>query len=1111
MKRGIPWLLCAALLMPSVPASQALAAPAQTKTKTGLGTPAAERRVSSGVDLNTLRRVDERSKSHASQPSSELEARHAFRHRPDSLGTLARLKEQALLEELLKDREQRVKARRTEAMALLEHFVAHEPEASSEMADALLRLSELHWELSRLEHIEAFARYQSLPAQKQAARPPIPNFDRAIALYDRLLAEHPDFARLDLVLYMKAYTLVERGEEEAALPLFHKLLADYPQSRFRADAHMALAEYIFNTDYDFKRALVEYDHVLGYDESELYDLALFKSAWCLWQLGKRTDAATRFRQVLDLGGERALQRRKTRIKELQSEALEYLIQVFTEDEHNRAADVRRFLQEIGGEKHVERVLIRLSATYFDQARFDQGIEAYGLLLQIDPASKHAPGYQLAIARGHLATENYPKSRDAYAALADSYTPASTWATQQADPESVSDAQALIERALREQALSFHELGQRDTQREDFERAADLYGIYLKHFDAADESYRLRFYLGEILFHRLGRPAEAGEAYMLAARKNPKGEFTKDALYNAIGAFEQVRESEVGRCTLAPNQPCPESENDKQFTTAIELYGTYYPTDPDLPEILFRQGKFYYERHIYDAAVRMFGQLLDRFPQSPFASNAGDLVLDSFNRAADYQNIELWARKLKSAPAFQSQDKQTRLNGLILGAVFKIGEQLAAQGQHEEAASAYLRAAQEFSRDPRAPKAYYNAGLELSRAGLLARADAAYSELIAKYPGTEEGALGAWNGAQMYEAIAQFRDAARFYEAYTERFPKAPKAADAGYNAVLLRLSARDYKAAVVDGKRFAERFPKDSALDDVYFLIGRAHEAERAYGEAEGTYREYLRRTRNPDRRVEAYARLGQVLGAAGQSKAANAAFSEAVDEAHRHKKTLKEGRFYAAQARFLQGDAALAEFDAVKIEGDLRSLSTRLKLKAKLLAKSATIYAEVVEFEVAEWVTAALFKVGQSYELFAKALAEAPLPPGLNEEEQQVYRDELSMFVIPIEERALQAYEGGYKRARDLGIYNQWTVKMRAGLTRMNDVEYPPIREIGGDIVREPALASAPILEGLRARGAVEARGTAQTPSEAAQPKPSPKKKGAPAAPNKARSRAAGAKGSAP
>jgi TolA-binding protein len=1041
----------------------------QNKAKASFTAPATERRVSSGVDKEDLQRVDASTRRAASQPSSELEARHYFRERPDALFTLAKQREQKLLDELLKDRETQVVARRREAVLLLEAFIKVEPEEATEMADALLRLSELTWELSRIEYIQAFEAWQKLPEKHRSAEPPRPEYTRTIALYDRILDKHPEFDRLDLVLYMKAFTLVERGDNDAALGLFKRILAEFPESRFRPDAHMALAEHIFNTDYDFARALVEYDKVLHFPESELYDLALFKSAWCLWQLGKKTEAAVRFRKVLDIDGERAAGGRRKRLKELQSEALEYLIQVFTEDERNRAADVRRFLQEIGGERHVERVLTRLSATYFDQARFDQGIEAYALLLQISPSDKKAPQYQLAIAKGYMALDQFDKAVTAYTALAEGYTKTGTWASQQGDPEAVSESHAMVEQALREQALSLHELGQRDDKKAYFERAVVMYQLYLKHFDDQKESYRLSFYLGEILFHRLGKNAEAGDAYLKAAQKNPKGEFTKDALYNAIGAFERVREKEVGNCSQDVKTPCAETENDKKFSQAIELYASYYPDDPDLPEILFRQGKLYYDRRIYDPAVRMFGQLLERYPQSKFAADAGELVLDSFNRAADYENIERWARKLKSAPAFKSPESQKRLDGLILGAVFNIGEQLAKKGEHEAAAAAYVRAASEFPHDPRAPKAYYNAGLSLQHAGKLAEADKAYTKLIDKYPGSSEGALGAWNGAQMYESIAQFRDAARYYEAYAERFPKGEKASDAGYNAVLLRLSAHDYGQAVQDGNRYLAKFGKESASDDVYFLIGRAQEAQGRRDDAAGTYREYVKRSKDADRRVEAYTRLGQVQLGAGERKAADTAFSTAVTEARKLRSKLTTGRYFAAEARYLQGDEALRDFDAVKIEGDVRGLSARLKQKAKLLGKAAAIYADVVDFQVAEWVTAALYKIGQTYEMFAKALNDAPVPPGLSEEEQQVYRDELAMFVVPIEERALEAYEGGYKKARELGIYNKWTVLMREGLTRMNEVEYPPLREQGGEIAQDSAIAQAPVLKGLKARAGSE------------------------------------------
>jgi len=62
-------------------------------------------------------------------------------------------------------------------------------------------------------------------------------------------------------------------------------------------------------------------------------------------------------------------------------------------------------------------------------------------------------------------------------------------------------------------------------------------------------------------------------------------------------------------------------------------------------------------------------------------------------------------------------------------------------------------------------------------------------------------------------------------------------------------------------------------------------------------------------------------------------------------------------------------------------------------------------------------------------------------------------MFIVPIEERALEAYEGGYRKAIELRMFNRWTQKLREGLTRLNEVEYPPLREIGVEMAKDRLL----------------------------------------------------------
>ncbi|HEY2367713.1 MAG TPA: hypothetical protein VGH87_15055, partial [Polyangiaceae bacterium] len=158
-----------------------------------------------------------------------------------------------------------------------------------------------------------------------------------------------------------------------------------------------------------------------------------------------------------------------------------------------------------------------------------------------------------------------------------------------------------------------------------------------------------------------------------------------------------------------------------------------------------------------------------------------------------------------------------------------------------------------------------------------------------------------------------------------------------------------------------------------------------------------------------------------------------------------------------------LAKFEAIKIEGDVKQLGKRLKEKAELLKQAATVFLDVVSFGVAEWTTAALYQVGHTYETFAKSLRDAPVPAeAKSEQEKEDFTSQIETFVVPIEEKALDAYENGWKKAIELNIYNQWTGKMRDALGRLNAELYPPFKEIGFDVRSEgpsplPALMDAP------------------------------------------------------
>jgi len=1006
----------------------------------------------------------------------------------------------------------RIRELRGDAVLLLTTFVSESPKDAPEMPEALLRLGELRWEIEREAFVERFQKWDALPVDQRGPTPQ-PNFQPSRDLFGRVLKDYPQFPEYDLALYVDGFLASQLGRDDEALERFDRILQGYPQSRFTPDAHMFKAEALFNQKYDYANALKEYEEVLKYKGNDLYGLALFKSAWCLWRLGNTDEAAKRFVsvfEVTDAQGNKVNAAQRKQLDELQSEALKYLVEVFTEDEHNTARDVYGFLQKIGGDKFAGKVVRALAETFYDQAHYERGIEAYELLLKLEPTSRDAGTWVLAIAAGYGQIEDYPHLKATYERAIQGYTAGGPWSRTQADPANVAATTSKIETQLRQDALALHARAQKDkTSRAEYDGASGLYSIYLARFSNDPNAYQIHFYMAEIDFRHLGKDGEAATHYMAAARGIPNDQAQReplktlrhDAIYDALAALERLRVSELeARKGKAGSQETP---TDKQFAEALDLYAQLYPSDPALPELFFRQGKLYYDYGVYDPAVKIWGSLLERFPSSQYAQGAGELILDSFNRAKNYENIETWARRLKTAPGFQTPAQQAKLETLLVQAVFKQGEQKGTAGDHAGAGAAYLRAAKEFPKDPRAAQACVNAELEAQKAGDVATLqEAATLVTSGSYRERPESPVGAWTAATTFQAMGLFGSAATLDEAMSQladrdhpAYQKYEHSKDAAYNAVVLREAIGEHDRAVLDGQRYLTLYGNEKEADEVVFQMGKAEENAGRDKQAADLYRRYLGRAHNADHRVQGFVALAKIDAKLGDDHGADEALAEAVSMGKHHARELGvDGKYAAAHARYLQGERVLAKFDKIEIQGDVKQLSKRLKQKAELLKQASQIFLDTVSLGVAEWTTAALYQIGRTYESFAKAMREAPAPAGLSDADKDAYQQQIEEFVVPIEERSLDAYENGWKKATDLGIYNQWTQKMREALGRLNGELYPPMHEIGFDIRSSGPSPLPPLIEAPRREGAgnVGNAPAATTPPVQAAPLPTaPAKRG--------------------
>src|SRR5262252_2342648 len=458
----------------------------------------------------------------------------------------------------LHEKEEEVTAARREAIGLIESYLRDSPH-SKEQAEALYKLAELYWEESKAVYLEKMGRYQDAVTACHNDRancpqvphkPPTVDLSQAQAVYLRLISNYPRFRKIDTVIYLYAFSLRDQGKTGESIKYFQIILDRYPRSRYIADAWMAIAEFRFYEKQDYRGSLEAYERVLKHPKSQLFDLALFKTAWCYWRLGDTTKSAMRFKDVLDLAKKKAgrTEAEQKRAEELQGQALDYLVELFTEDDTKSAHDAFEFLAQIGGKAYSKKVLKQLADTVFDQTRYERAIEAYRLLIELDPMSPDAPDYAGKIVEGYQLLGDVKTAVAEMRKLASDYGAKSAWAQANKDrPKAVQHARTMAEALIRNLAKTMHAEAQQNEKathvvdKERFARAAEAYAFYLQNFPDAADAVELRYLRADILYFKLGRYEEAGRDYLAVGKTQPVGKFHKDALMQAMGAFEKVRQ------------------------------------------------------------------------------------------------------------------------------------------------------------------------------------------------------------------------------------------------------------------------------------------------------------------------------------------------------------------------------------------------------------------------------------------------------------------------------------------------------------------------------------------------------------------------------------------
>jgi tetratricopeptide (TPR) repeat protein len=144
----------------------------------------------------------------------------------------------------------------------------------------------------------------SIASSEASTLPGAENLERtgareALVLYQKLLAEYPNYQRNDQVLYQMSRAYEELGQVDDAMKVMNNLVKAYPNSRYIDEVQFRRGEYYFTRKHymDAEEAYQSVVH-LG-SKSYYYQLALYKLGWTFYKQEMYEQALDRYIALLD--------------------------------------------------------------------------------------------------------------------------------------------------------------------------------------------------------------------------------------------------------------------------------------------------------------------------------------------------------------------------------------------------------------------------------------------------------------------------------------------------------------------------------------------------------------------------------------------------------------------------------------------------------------------------------------------------------------------------------------------------------------------------------------------------------------------------------------------
>ena len=945
-----------------------------------------------------------------------------------------------------------------ESIETLKELIAASPDDDPDKPDYYLNLADAYWEKSEQSFERAYdeelesgifeaekagneAKATQLKAQQQGYLADQQQWrERTVETYKIVEMKFQDSPKLDEVLYYLGLHLTLVGRDDEGYQHYVKLIQKRPNSTYIPDALVNIGEYFFNRN-EFDTAFAFYDKVLtGFTNSNVYGFALYKKAWCHFNMGEYDEALDAFLRVIQYSDSEAASRLTTRF-ELKKEAQKDLVRAYSMTGNPDRAIM--FFKEIAPEIYLD-LGASLADLYAGQDKAKDAISLYKYLIKEQPTSYKVLHYQRQIVNATYRGQDKKATVtevERMLALYQKIGPS-------APPAWLAAEKSEVEGELRIIATTWHKEAQKTLDEFTLDQAHHLYREYLRLFPDGEHAYAITMNYA-ILLYNLKKYDLAAEQFERAIDLDPNGKFTAEAAHSALLSYYKTMDINTGAVK-------PETEDDvieqelppleTKMVGACKRYIDIAGADAeDVPEATYAAGKIYYNYNHFEEAIPYLEAMVTRYKTHPAAPESAKLLLSSYNLKHDFKGLEQWAMKLANTN-LASGDLQVTIKRIRDQAEFNRCFEFEQTKAYDDAAECFMKYADAYPDTPLLDRALFNAAVNFTRAKRIEKAIYAHGELYNRRTDSPLAPKSLFAIGEIYRNLAVYSEASKFYEIYATNHPKDKYVEQALRYASMFRKALGEYDQAITDYTKYLNMFAKNENAPLVFFDIGLIYESQKRWKDVQKHFETYLSKYGSkgaPDLVMGAHLKVAKALRNLKKEKDALKRLEKVLDTYNSltedQRSRLTSGIGYLAESRFMAGEKVLADFRDAKLRG--KSLEQDFQTKLRLIAEAKEIFIEVIKLNQPHWVIAGLSRVGLAFQELAAAIEQAPPPPGLNQEQKDMYREDLSAKADTIKAEAITAYKECLDTAKQLQWFNEYAEQAEQSLAKL-DYNFKFIKE---------------------------------------------------------------------